>query len=203
MTNEYSLTAAKDMIENGWKLILEGLKVGYGLEYEHDENFRETPGRNANSLLERCRGINSDDICKEMLKKTFPATYKGMIIVNPIEVHSLCPHHFEDVKYIVRMGYIPQERCVGLSKIGRVIKLLGSQPILQEDYTQKLADMFYTGLECEGLCVVTEGRHNCMIARGLQERNSKIVMSEVRGTFLSDPSVKAEFYTLCSLQEKN
>lgn len=201
--HNHHLTDACDMIESGWKMILEGLKVGYGLEYDKDENFTETPRRNAKSLLERCRGINSEHLCKDLLSKSFPSTYRGMIIINPIEVHSLCPHHFEDVKYIVRMGYIPKERCVGLSKIGRVIKLFGSQPILQEDYTKKLADIFYESLECEGLCIVAEGRHNCMVARGLKERRSKAIMSELRGTFLSDPAVKAEFFTLCQLQEHN
>jgi len=195
-----SLTKGRVLIEEAWSQILEGLKVAYNLDYENDENFHGTPERNARAILERCVGINSETMIKDILAKSFPSKYRGMIVTdNPVTVHGLCPHHFEDVYYRVWFGYIPKVKCVGLSKIARVIKLFGSQPILQEDFTQKLADLFYDQLEAEGVCVVTKGRHNCMVARGIKQEDASITMSEVRGTFLSNAEVKKEFFTLCQL----
>jgi len=194
--SEHDLTKAKAMIIDAWGQILEALKVGYGLEYENNENFIGTPERNARALLERCRGINSEEICCDILNKTFPSTYNGMIMIDPITVHSLCPHHFEDVYYKVVVAYIPTERCIGLSKIPRIIKLLGSQPILQEDFTSQIADMLMDCLGGEGVMVLTVAKHNCMIARGVQQQGSCVRMAELRGTFLNDPAVKDEFYKL-------
>lgn len=193
------LTKGRDLIQSGWETILEGLQEAYGLDYKNDENFHDTPLRNARALLERCVGINSEEMCVELLAKSFPSEYHGMIIADPITVHGLCPHHFEDVFYKVYVGYIPGKRCVGLSKIARVAKLYGSQPILQEDYTQKLADLFHKELEADGVAVVTRGRHNCMVARGVRQVGAGVTMSELRGSFLEDPAVKAEFFTLCQL----
>lgn len=197
--DDHKWTIAHNMIEKSWKNIFEALKLAYGLEYEKDDNFDDTPKRNARALLERCVGINSKDICKKLLQTNFTNKYKGMVIVNPITLHSLCPHHFEDVYYIVRVGYIPKTKCVGLSKIGRVVRLYGSQPILQEEYTKDLADMLMEVLDAEGVCVVTKGRHNCMVARGLKQHGVWVTMSEVRGSFLSNPSVKDEFFKLCKM----
>lgn len=197
--SESDLTEGRKLIKNGWENILEGLRIAYGLDYKNDENFKDTPDRNARALLERCVGINSESMCKDLMKKSFPSKYGGMIIADPITVHGLCPHHFEDVFYKVYVGYIPKNRCVGLSKIARVAKLYGSQPILQEDYTMTLADLFYKELDAQGVCVVTRGRHNCMVARGVRQVGAGVTMSELRGTFLSDPSIKSEFFTLCEL----
>lgn len=196
-----NLCVAREMIEKAWENILKALQIGYGLDI-NNENFIGTPERISRSLMERCLGINSENLCKEILKKSFPSNYRGMIVVDPITVNSLCPHHFEDVSYLVRVGYIPKERCVGLSKLSRVIKLLGSAPILQEDYTTKCADIIYEGLDAEGVCVVTHGRHNCMVARGVKQPGSLVTMSEVRGSFLTDPSVKEEFYQICGLAKE-
>lgn len=192
-----NLTTAKNMIEAGWEVILEGLKVGYDLDYKNDVNFKDTPTRNARALLERCVGINSDDMCKGIMKNAkFPSEYKGMIMVSPITVHSLCPHHFENVLYNVSVAYIPTSKCIGLSKIARVVKIMGSQPILQEDYTSKLTDFFYKELKAEGVMVLTIAKHNCMIARGVKQSNNTVRMADLRGSFIYNPAVKAEFYNL-------
>ena len=190
------------LIRIGYEYILNGLKVAYGLDWKNDPNFIETPDRIARSLIyERCKGINSEEDCRELLSKEFPDEYNGFIIANPIMVNSLCPHHFENVFYIVRMGYIPKKEngVVGLSKIGRVIDLYGRQPILQETYVKKLADIFMESLDPEGCGVIVKGQHNCMIARGIQQPDVWVTMSELRGSFLTNDSVKNEFFKLVAL----
>ncbi len=196
---EHDLTAAREKIEEGWRYILEGLEVGYGLNYKNDENFDETPARNARALLERCVGINSQELCKDLLGKTFPSEYTGIIMINPTTIHSLCPHHFEDVYYEVIVAYMPKGRCVGISKIPRMIKLLGSQPILQEDLTKAITDTLMDHLDAAGVMVVTKAIHNCMVARGVKEPGVRAVMSEVRGLFLTDPNIKLEFYKMATM----
>jgi GTP cyclohydrolase IA len=199
----HCLTEAYNKIKESWENILEALKLGYGLNYQDDENFDETPHRNAKALLERCSGINSDKMCKDMLiNSTFPSDSTGLLVLDPITVHSLCPHHFEDVKYVIRVGYIPSGRCIGLSKFARVVKLFGSQPILQETFTKKLADMIQECIQGEGCGIIATARHNCMVARGVKEPGSKVTMVELRGSFLEFPSVKEEFYTICDLHSK-
>lgn len=134
-----------------------------------------------------------------MLQITFPTTYNGFVITSPITVSSLCPHHFENVSYTVCMGYIPTERIVGLSKIGRVIKLLAKQPVLQEDYTKMLARIFQDCLNPEGLGVIVKGQHMCMIARGLEQPGVYTTTSEMVGTFRDNSSVKEEFLKLSKM----
>ena len=189
------LTRGKEIIEAAWYDIMKGLELAYGLNYKSDENFDNTPHRIGKALLEKCAGINSEEIIKEQILQTsFPSDYHGMTVVDPIDAYSLCPHHFENVSYNVSIGFIPKERCLGLSKVPRTVKLFAQQPILQEDFTKKIADLFYDTLQLEGIGVVTRGQHNCMISRGVKQQGSTVIMSELRGTFLSDPSVKDEFY---------
>jgi len=194
---------ALSIVEGAWEQIFNALNLAHGLNWKEDENFKETAKRNAKALvLERCKGINSKERCMDLLGKSFPSEYKGMIVVGPVTVHSLCPHHFENVEYTVRIGYIPSDRCIGLSKVGRVIKLYGSQPILQETFTKNLADIFIDKIKPEGIGVWVEGRHNCMIARGLQEPGVSAITSEIRGSFLDNLAINAEFMRLCQ-QKKN
>ena len=185
-------------IKKAWVGILESL---YGPTWAKDPNLTETPHRIAKSMVyERCENINCNEDARKLLKVRFPSKYKGFIVTNPISVDSLCPHHFENVNYKVVAGYIPMNGVVGLSKIGRVIKAIGRQPILQEDYIMTLADIFMEELQAEGVGVIVSGVHNCMVARGLQATNSDVTMAEMRGTFRDNPSVKQEFYELVKLK---
>lgn len=195
-----SYNEAYTRIGNAYMEIIDVLHKYHGLNWVDDPNFEGTPGRCARSLLnERCIGMTYKEKCKEILKVRFPSDYNGFIIASPITVSSLCPHHLENVTYEVIMGYIPSGNgVIGLSKIGRVIKLVGHAPILQENYVKILADIFEEELKPEGVGVIVKGQHNCMIARGLQQPNVWVTMSEMRGTFRDNPSVKSEFLKLCS-----
>ncbi len=193
-----NMTKAHNMIVKAQKQIFKALNIAYGLDL-NDENILETPERIAKLLLnERCAGINSREKCKNMLvSKSFPSNYRGFVVINPITVYSLCPHHMESILYKISIGYIPIDRCIGLSKIGRIIKLYAAQPILQETLTTDIAELIENSIHPEAVGVIVSGEHNCMRARGLQDHNVKTITSEVRGTALQDSAVKSEFFKLC------
>jgi GTP cyclohydrolase I len=194
-----------EMIEDAYEKVFDALSCAYGLKWKNDENFIGTPKRIAKSLiLERCKGINSRNDCFNLLQKAkFPSKYDGMVITsNPIITHSLCPHHMENVEYRVYMGYIPNGSVIGLSKFGRVIKLYSKQPILQEDYTKDLADIFDESLQSKGLIVVVYGQHNCMVARGLEApANQWVITSAVKKEFETNSSIKDEFFKLINISK--
>lgn len=196
--NTGDLSLARKTIREAFDSILQALHSGYGLEYENDENFTDTPDRVARSFLEKNVGINSEALCETILKSTFPSEYDGYIVIDPITVNSICPHHFENVVYTVYFGYMPNGRCVGLSKIPRVVKLFGRQPILQEDYTKKMADLFEKILNPRGMGILVVGKHNCMRCRGLNDPNVQVKTPIMRGEFASIPGMKEEFYRLCN-----
>ena len=192
-------------IEDAYVSIFSALNLAYGLDWLKNENFKETPERIAKSLIfERCIGINSFNKCKDILNPSFPSEYDGIVVVsNPTYVDSLCPHHFENVKYKVYMAYMPNGKAIGLSKFGRVIKLFGKQPILQEDYTYQLTKIINESISPKGVITVVCGQHNCMIARGLEATTDQwVITSSVSGEFETCPSIKDEFFKLTDIHRK-
>lgn len=189
---------AIEMLERACENIIDGIKRAHNWELspEDMENFRDTPDRFARALLEKCRGVNSEEKCRKILSSTFPSTYAGLVVFDPIRAISLCPHHLENVIYTIHIGYIPTSRCVGLSKVIRATKLFAAQPILQETFTERLCNLISECISPEGVGVITKASHNCITCRGIMESNSSIKMASITGTFLSDPSVKDEFYKL-------
>jgi len=188
-------------IKKAWEIILDNI---FHAEYSdtrwrEDQNLRDTPERIARSMInERCEGIGCENKCKELLQEQFPTLYDGMVSIGPLTVYSLCPHHFESIEYSVYFGYIPKHgKVVGLSKPGRVIKLFAKQPIIQEEYTRKLANMFMDNLKPEGVGLIVKGKHTCMSARGLEQPDTYTTTSEMRGWFRDKSYIKDEFMRLC------
>lgn len=182
-------------ISRAWSNILNYLGIK---NWDNDKNFINTPNRIARSLInEKCKGMNSEDECKNILDNTFDNEYDGMVIIGPIITNGICPHHFENINYSVKFGYIPEGKLIGLSKPSRVIDLVAKQPILQEDYTKKLADIFMECIKPYGVGIIVEGKHACMSARGTTQLTASTITSEVRGSFREDSSIKNEFLKLC------
>lgn len=191
---------AMKKLTDAYEEIIETIHQYRGLNWRTDPNFDDTPARCARAILnERTIGMDYEKQCEKLLTVKFPTEYKGFIITNPVTASSLCPHHLENVVYKVIMGYIPTDGAVGLSKIGRVIKLIARAPILQEDYVKRLADIFEKYLNPEGLGVIVKGQHGCMTSRGLSDPGVWVTMSELRGLFRTDPSVKSEFLKLSEI----
>ncbi len=174
------------------RLLLESL----GLDME-DPNFIDTPGRVAQWLLDFT--LTDSYIKKEcavISKAMFPSKDDDMVIVKPFVVYSMCPHHLLPVEYKVSIGYIPNGHVIGISKLVRLANMVARQPILQEDYAPRLADVLCKSLDTKHVAIRTEGVHSCMRIRGVRTY-APIVKSTMRGDFRDDSSsVKQEFNSI-------
>jgi len=175
-------------IKDGMTQLFMGLEEEFKLDWKNDENFKGTPERIARSYIEKCRGINSAEKCKQIMKIGFPSKYRQMIVVPGVRVYSLCPHHFENVVYTIDIGYFPKKKVVGLSKLSRVAILYGAQPILHETLVRDLVHIYQEGLDAKGVIVRATGQHGCMTARGIKQPGSCAVMVDYSGCFESAKS---------------
>jgi len=183
------------LFTEGFEKILEGLKaLGYDTS---DENFRDTAPRAARGLAEMtlCSDLVRREI-DEMLARTFPAKYDEMVISKHNVSFGVCPHHILPVIYRISVAYIPMKKVLGLSKLSRLVQLMGRRPILQEDLTHELAVLLHETLESRGAAAYVEGLHMCMAARGVQAHEARVVTSAVRGVFRDQPATRQEFLDL-------
>lgn len=179
------------IIENGFKEILTGLKVDL-----KDENFIETPQRVAKMYAEVLEGIlpGAEDEIQKQLTKTFPCDNNNMIIVSNILCWSMCPHHFLPVKYMINVGYIPDKRVLGLSKIPRLVILLAKKPIIQEQLTHEITTIIDKFTDSLGSIVTVCGEHLCMQMRGVKAQGSVAITTAVTGYFAENKDdCKSEF----------
>ena len=158
------------------------------------EGLLETPQRVARMYAELFQGLNQDPA--DHLKKFFTEKYDSMVIVKDIEFHSMCEHHLLPFIGKVHIGYIPQGRVVGLSKVARVVETVSRRPQLQERMTEMIADLLMQELGALGVGVVVEATHACMTLRGVKKPGSYCVTSAMKGTFRTRPSTRAEFLNL-------
>jgi GTP cyclohydrolase I len=127
---------------------------------------------------------------------TFPATVNQLIICQDIEFASLCSHHLAPFYGKAHIGYIPNKKQVGLSKLPRTVEHFARRPQVQEQLTEQIATFVKDQLECHGVMVVIEARHTCMSCRGVRTHNGVMRTSETRGVFMSSDAARAEFLTL-------
>lgn len=167
----------------GVRLILEGMGVDLT-----DPNYRETPKRVARMYASMLSPQKNN-------WKTFPAQRSDLVILRKHRVFALCPHHLLPVELTCYVGYIPNKRVLGLSKLARVIEEQLTAPILQEDLAHGIADALDRRVEPKGIGVVLIGVHGCMRFRGV-ESTGDISTSVVRGALLHEPSARAEFFQL-------
>ncbi|HTE51838.1 MAG TPA: GTP cyclohydrolase I [Kofleriaceae bacterium] len=189
-------TSAIRKFEEGYDKILDGLReLGYAVD--QDPNLVGTAARAARGLAEILLdpGEVSDQI-SEMLQKTFPASYKEMVISKHNVAFGCCPHHLLPVIYRVSVAYIPRTKVLGISKLSRIVKLLTRAPLLQEDLTHNLARLLHDDLDTDGSAVYVEGLHLCMAARGSGTHEARVVTSAVRGVFLDQLATREEFIKL-------
>lgn len=158
------------------------------------DQFIGTAGRLGRMAEELC--WPNDKIEKE-LKKCFEAvfvdSYDELLVSGPTEVWTLCPHHLLPCRFKVFIGYIPNERVLGLSKFSRVAIVLGKRPVIQEMYSRELADAIMDNLKPRGLGVYVIGRHGCMEVRGVKQ-GVNVTTSVLKGVIFDRPEVRAEFY---------
>ena len=134
---------------------------------------------------------------EKCLEAVFEDAYDEMLVCKDIDVWTLCPHHILPCNFKVNIGYIPIGKVLGLSKFARIAVTFGKIPIMQEQYTRELADTLWDKLKPEGLGVYVVGKHGCMGCRGVNQPNVEVVTSTLRGSFVIDPMVRGEFYSIC------
>jgi GTP cyclohydrolase I len=187
-------------VVSGYKSILSGLSKLYGIDPQ-DDNFKDTPYRCARLMMEMNVGNNLEAAKDILVSASFPTEYKHLIASNNIRVSGLCPHHLVVVDYVVHVAYVPASRCVGLSKLPRVVQMLAKSMILQEDLTQRIINIINETLQPQGAAVMVSGNHNCISARGLEMKDVSNVTSAISGIFMSNPHLKEEWLNLVKLDK--
>jgi GTP cyclohydrolase I len=159
------------------------------------EGLVGTPRRIAAMYAELFSGLHTNPV--DFLTVGFEEDkHKEMVIVKDIPFESVCEHHFMPMHGTAHVGYIPDGRIVGISKIARVVEALARRPQVQERLTSQVADLLMEGLKARGAAVVIEATHLCMTMRGVRKPGSRVVTSATRGIFRENPSTRAEFMSL-------
>ena len=158
------------------------------------EGLRETPRRVARMYQELFSGIQRDPAL--YTKKFFSENYNEIVLVRDISFNSVCEHHLMPFMGKVHIGYIPDGRVIGLSKLARVVEVFSHRPQIQERLTEEIAELLYRELKAQAVAVVVEAVHTCMTVRGVKKPGSLCVTSALRGGFLKNPSSRAEIMTL-------
>ncbi|MDY6892637.1 MAG: GTP cyclohydrolase I FolE [Chloroflexota bacterium] len=163
-------------------------------EDPYREGLVDTPRRIAEMYDEVFAGIYRDP--KEELQVGFEEGHHEMVIFKDIPFYSMCEHHFLPFYGFAHVGYIPNGRVVGASKIGRVVEILAKRPQLQERLTTQIADNILEALQPQGVAVVIQAEHLCMTMRGVKQPGSNIITSATRGLFRRSPLTRSEFLSL-------
>ncbi len=160
------------------------------------EGLKRTPERVAESMafLTQGYGMKSEDVINGAL---FEECHRNMVLVKDIEMYSLCEHHLLPFFGKVHVAYIPNGKIVGLSKIARLVEVYARSLQVQERLTEQIAQAIWERVEPEGVGVVVEAYHLCMMMRGVQKQNSKTITSAMRGSFLENQMTRDEFLRLC------
>ncbi|MCG3210140.1 MAG: GTP cyclohydrolase 1 [Anaerolineae bacterium] len=156
------------------------------------EGLLRTPERVARMYGELTAGYHTDPV-KLINDALFSVDYNEMVVVKDIDFYSLCEHHLLPFLGKVHVAYIPNGKVVGLSKIPRIVEMFARRLQVQERMTQQIADFINEVLQPQGVAVVAEGVHMCMMMRGVKKANASMVTSAVQGVFKEDPKTRAEF----------
>jgi GTP cyclohydrolase I len=159
------------------------------------EGLLRTPARVHKAFEFLARGYNEDP--EAMLKNAlFTVTYDEMVIVKDVEVFSLCEHHMLPFFGKVHVAYIPNGKVIGLSKIPRLIEIFSRRLQIQERLTTQIAETIQKVIQPQGVGVVIEARHLCMMMRGVEKQHSQAVTSSMLGCFREEQETRTEFLSL-------
>lgn len=155
------------------------------------EGLAGTPRRVANAYGELFAGLATNP--RDHLSVTFDEQHREMVVLRDIPFASLCEHHLLPFTGRAHVGYIPEGRVAGLSKLARLVEGYARRPQVQERLTSEIADAIMEELNPDGCGVVIEAVHTCMTIRGVQKSNATMVTSAMRGGFRRRPETRAEF----------
>jgi GTP cyclohydrolase I len=181
--------------ESGIKAAVASIIKAIG-ENPKREGLKDTPSRVAEMYTELFAGLDMDP--RQELVVGFEEGHREMVILRDIPFYSMCEHHLLPFYGVVHVGYIPNAtgRVVGGSKLARVVEIFAKRPQIQERMTSQIADAIVDGLKPDGVGVIVQAEHLCMIMRGIKKPGSTIVTSALRGTFRHRAETRAEFFSL-------
>jgi GTP cyclohydrolase IA len=159
------------------------------------EGLLRTPSRVAKAYEFLTKGYH-DNLKKILNEAVFTEKYNQMVVIKDIDFFSMCEHHMLPFYGKCHIAYIPNEKIVGLSKIPRIVEIFARRLQVQERMTQEIAETINTVLKPQGVAVVVEGRHMCMMMRGVEKQNSIATTSAVIGEFHEDAGTRQEFFNL-------
>jgi GTP cyclohydrolase IA len=160
------------------------------------DGLLRTPERVEKSLRWLTRGYEAS-VKNAVGSAIFEEQHESMVLVKDIEMYSLCEHHMLPFFGKVHVAYIPNNRIVGLSKLPRIVDIFARRLQVQERMTEQIAEALSDVLNPQGVGVIVEAYHLCMMMRGVEKQNSKTITSAMRGVFLEDMRTRDEFLRLC------
>lgn len=189
--NNLSRTDKIDLIENHFRQIMQILNLDLD-----DDSLADTPKRVAKMFV--------NEIFWGLDYETFPKCttvenkmhYDEMVVERNINVQSNCEHHFVVIDGKAVVGYIPNKKVLGLSKINRIVEYFSKRPQIQERLTEQIYHALQFILETDNVAVVIDAQHFCVKSRGVEDVGSSTVTSKLGGVFKTDPSVRAEFMNI-------
>ncbi|MGD6966437.1 GTP cyclohydrolase I FolE [Rossellomorea vietnamensis] len=158
------------------------------------DGLQETPFRVLKAFLEYTEGYREDP--KTHLEKVFDVDHKELVMVKDIEFHSMCEHHFAPFFGVAHVGYVPDKKITGLSKIGRLVEGYAKRFQVQERLTNEIAQAVEEVLEPQGVMVVVEAKHMCMCGRGIKKSTASTTTTAVRGIYSEKTENRMEFLSL-------
>jgi GTP cyclohydrolase I len=181
-------------VQEHWARIIEA--VGEDLDRP---GLRDTPKRAANAFEFLTRGYRQsvDEVVNEAL---FPSDSSEMILVQDVELYSLCEHHLLPFIGKCHVAYIPTGRVLGLSKVARIVDIYARRLQIQESLTTQIAETIMDVTGAEGVGVIIEAQHMCMMMRGVEKQNSVMKTSAMLGSFRSSQKTREEFLALLQMR---
>ncbi|WP_456272935.1 GTP cyclohydrolase I FolE [Bacillus sp. AK031] len=158
------------------------------------DGLEETPFRVLKAFLEYTEGYREDP--KQHLEKVFDVQHKELVMVKDIEFYSMCEHHFAPFFGVAHVGYIPDKKITGLSKLGRMVEGYAKRFQVQERLTNEIVQAVEDILEPQGTMVVIEAKHMCMCGRGIKKSNASTTTTAVRGLYADKAEARMEFLSL-------
>lgn len=183
---------SEEMIQQGIKLFLHGL----GLDLT-DQHLIRTPERVAKAWVnEFGRGYSfTERDIKKILSVDFADDFDEMIVVKNISFNSHCIHHMVQFSGTAKIGYVPNKRVVGLSKLPRILDVYAARLQIQERLTRQVASAIYKYVQPKGVGVVIEAVHNCVACRGVGKPGSRMITSSLLGEMRDNKAMREEFLT--------
>jgi len=176
------------------KELITQLLKNYGEDPERD-GLKETPGRVERSYDYLLGGYKLDPI-GTVNSAVFEEDFNEMVVVKDIEVYSLCEHHMLPFFGKCHIGYVPNGKIIGLSKLPRVVEVFARRLQVQERLTVQVANAIHDAIQPDGVGVIIEAQHLCMMMRGVEKQSSWTTTSCMLGSFKEDPRTRNEFLSL-------